>query len=119
MARESNVYGLPSQLGARPPAGDGGDVDTRLTRLETRLDTLLPLLATKGDVSEAKADIIKWTAGLITAAVAIIISVLAFMLNRAVPPQAQTQPAPIIVYPVQQFPAQPASGVSPDTKRTH
>ena len=84
--------------GAQPPAGGDG-MDTRVTRLEARLDTILPNLATKGDVAEAKADIIKWLAGIAFAIVAIIISVLAFMLNRAVPVQSVSQPAPVIVYP--------------------
>jgi hypothetical protein len=70
---------------------------------ETRMDTVLPTLATKADVAEAKATIVMWLAGVIAAATAIIITVLAFMLNRAVPPQATTQAAPpIIIYPQQQ-----------------
>ena len=79
-------------------------MDERVIKLEAKLDTMLPTLATKGDVSEAKADIIKWLAGIAFAIVAIIISVLAFMLNRVAPPQSTQQTAPIIIYP-QQAPA--------------
>ena len=34
-------------------------MDTRKTALETRLDTILPTLATKGDIGEVRADIQK------------------------------------------------------------
>ena len=90
-------------------------MDTRLTKLETRMDTILPTLATKGDVSEAKSDIIKWLAGVAFAITAIIVSVLAFMLNRAVPQQSAVQPAPIVIYPQQQ-PGPPAAQARPATK---
>lgn len=96
-------------------------MEARLTKLETRLDTILPTLATKGDVSEAKADIIKWLAGAAFAITAIIVSVLAFMLNRAVPPQSTAQSAPIVIYPQQmpyaQQPSQPAAQSPQDSKR--
>jgi hypothetical protein len=72
-------------------------MDTRLTALETRLDTILPTLATKGDVSEAKASIVMWVAGIGFAITAVILSVMTFMFNRAMP--IQGQPTPIIVYP--------------------
>lgn len=100
-------------------SGDGGNVETRLTKLETRLDTILPTLATKGDVSEAKADIIKWLAGASFAITAIIVAVLAFMLNRAVPMQPASQAAsPIIIYPqAHPAPTLPAQQSPPATKR--
>jgi hypothetical protein len=85
----------------------------KLDKLETKMETILPTLATKGDVSEAKASIVMWAAGVAAASTAIIVSVLAFMLNRAVPPQAPTQQAPIVVYP--QNPPAPQS--PPATKR--
>lgn len=97
----------------QPP--DGGNMETRVTKLETRLDTILPTLATKGDVSEAKSSIVMWIAGIGFAITAIIISVLAFMLNRAVPVQASTQAAPIIIYPQQTTP--PASRSPQASKR--
>ncbi len=91
----------------QPPTGID-DMEERLIKLETRIETILPTLATKGAVSEAKADIIKWLAGAALAIVAIIISVMAFMLNRAVPVQASTQQPPIIIYP-QSTPSAPQS----------
>ena len=91
----------------------------RLSKLETRLDTILPTLATKGDVSEAKAGTIMWLSGIIFAAMTVIISVMAFMLNRAVPSQPTTQPTPIIIYP-QAMPQQanpPVAQSPPESKR--
>jgi len=99
--------------GSQPPAGAGGDgMDTRVAKLETKLDTILPTLATKGDVSEAKASIVMWLAGVIAASTAIIIAVLAFMLNRAIPAQP-TQAAPVVVYPPQQMAPSPQSLPTP------
>ena len=82
-------------------------MDARLTKLETRLDTLLPMLATKTDVAESKSDIIKWLAGLLFAATAMTITVLSLVINATkaqapvaqpiivnVPPQVVTAPAP-------------------------
>ncbi len=91
------------------------DTDTRLTTLETRLDTMLPMLATKGDVSEAKAAVVMWLAGVIAASTAIIITVFVFVLNRAIPIQPPTQSAPIIIYPQQANP--PTSQSPPSSKR--
>ena len=95
----------------KTPSGptDGDELETRLTRLETRIDTLLPTFATKGDVSDAKSDIIKWLAGIAFAIVTIIIAVMAFMFNRAIPPQ---QMAPIVIY------SQPAQQSSPLTSQS-
>jgi hypothetical protein len=104
----------PGGTGGPPPTGEGDAIE-RLAKLETRIDAVFPMLATKGDVSEAKSDIIKWLAGIAFAIVAIIISVLAFMLNRAVPLQPPTQPAPIIIYPQQANP--PALQSPPASKR--
>jgi hypothetical protein len=73
-------------------------MEGRLTKVETRLETLIPLLATKADVFEAKADIVKWVAGTALGSVAIVVSVMAFMLNRIAPlPNAQPMPQPAVV----------------------
>ena len=101
---------FPTSRGS-PPGGDDGNL--RLAKLETKVETIIPTLATKGDVAEAKAGIIMWLAGVVIAATAIIISVLAFMLNRAVPPQSSS--APIVIYPQQLNP--PISQSPPATKR--
>ncbi len=95
--------------GAAPPGGDGDGVHTRVTRLETRLDTILPTLATKSDVSEVKA----WVAGTAFVATALVITVESIVINAktTAPVAAQTSqmPAqPIVVYPPQSTPPQPS-----------
>ncbi len=104
---------LPGSRGAAQPPAGGDGMDTRLTKLETKIETILPTLATKGDVFEAKSDIIKFVAMAALAITTILIAVLAFMLNRAVPAQPMQQ-APVVVVPV---PAnQPAPQSPPATK---
>jgi hypothetical protein len=98
--------------GGEPPYTDDG-LGIRLTVLETRIETVLPTLATKGDVSEAKASIVMWAAGVVAASTAIIITVLAFLINRVSPPQSAQQ-APIVVYPQQ---SQPMPQSPPASKR--
>jgi hypothetical protein len=78
-------------------------MEHRLTALETRLDTVLPTLATKGDVSEAKAAvseakaaIVMWMSGITVAAAAIIITVLVFAFNQ-VAQSGLSQPQPIVI----------------------
>jgi hypothetical protein len=87
------------------------DSDGRLTRLETRIETILPTLATKGDMEEVKSSLVMWLSTVILAASAIVVGILLFAINRASPPQQPTQQAPIVVYP------QPAPQSSQDPKR--
>jgi hypothetical protein len=56
--------------------------ENRLTVLETRLDTILPTLATKGDVSEAKASLVMWLASIVAASTAVVIAVLLFAISQ-------------------------------------
>jgi len=56
--------------------------ENRPTVLETRLDTILPTLATKGDVSEAKASLVMWLASIVAASTAIVIAVLLFAISQ-------------------------------------
>jgi hypothetical protein len=88
----------------------------RLTKLETRIDTILPTLATKGDISEAKASVVMWIAGVVAASTAIVVAVLLFAINRANPPQAQQQ-APIVIYPQPIQVPQPQASQSPPPKK--
>lgn len=77
-------------------------MEHRVTALETRLDTILPTLATKSDLAELKADmhknsadIIKWVVGTGFAGFAAFIVVITFVLNNAIPkaaPAAASQP---------------------------
>ena len=57
--------------------------ENRLTVLEARLDTILPTLATKADVSEAKASLVMWLGSIVGASTAIVIALLLFAINRA------------------------------------
>jgi hypothetical protein len=96
--------------GGGPPYD--GDMEHRLTALETKIETILPTLATKADVADAKSNIVQWVAGIGFAIVAIIVSVMAFMLNRALPPQSAAAPGtpPIVInVPAQQPAAAPAA----------
>jgi hypothetical protein len=54
----------------------------RLGVLETRLDTILPTLATKADVSDAKASLVMRLGSIVAASTAIVIAVLLFAINR-------------------------------------
>jgi hypothetical protein len=56
--------------------------ENRLTVLETSLDTILPTLATKGDVSEAKASLVMWLASIVAASTAVVIAVLLFAISQ-------------------------------------
>jgi len=58
-------------------------IENRLGILETRLDMILPTLATKADVSEAKASLVMWLGSIVGASTAIVIAVLLFAINRA------------------------------------
>ena len=73
--------------------------------LHLRLDTILPTLATKADLSELKtdmhknsADVIKWVVGTGFAGFAAFIVVITFVLNNAVPkPVSVASSQPIII----------------------
>jgi len=88
-------------------------MDIRVAKLEA----ILPTLATKTDiaetrtaVAESKSDIVKWLAGLLFAATALILTVMTFVLGRALPVPRQPLPQqPIVI----QFPAQTGSPTLP------
>jgi hypothetical protein len=99
----------PQSTGAESGTAKRLNMDSRLTRLEARLDSLLPTLATRSDVAESKSAIIIWLSGAIIAATAIIITTFGLMLSRAMPVTQSAQPyGPVIVYP---------SGVMPSEGR--
>lgn len=108
--------------------GEGGmDSNERLAKLESRIDTALPTLATKADIADVKAgvsaataDVVKWVAGSAIGIVVMLVSIFAFMLNRAVPVPAPTPQSPINIYtqqPIAQPPTPPAPQSPPDSKR--
>jgi hypothetical protein len=62
-------------------------MEHRVTALETWLDSVLPTLATKGDIRDAKASIVMWAATIVASATAIIIAVTIFGSSRITIPQ--------------------------------
>jgi hypothetical protein len=117
MAEPIEIDEQLNRLARQHIAGRGGppydgEMEHRLTALETKIETILPTLATKADVADAKSNIVQWVAGIGFAIVAIIVSVMAFMLNRALPPQSAGagSPQPIVInVPAQQAPAPAAA----------
>lgn len=86
-------------------------LDSRVARLEA----VIPNLATKADLSDAKVDIIKWSAGMAISSAAIVVATLGLIISRTYPaPAAPQQPlaAPIIVLP------QPAPTAAPEPSRS-
>ena len=69
-----------------PPPTFNVEIEHRLTALETRLDVILPILATKADIGEVKATIAEskssllvWGITTVVAVVAILVSVMFFL----------------------------------------
>lgn len=92
------------KLGSEPP--DNGGMEHRVTALETRLDTVLPTLATKADIGELRAEFKGWT---LTTALTIVGTMLAGFIGLATllarqgpPPQPAQQPIIINVPALQQ-----------------
>jgi hypothetical protein len=90
----------------RPPGGgDDGGMEHRITALETRLDTILPTLATKADMADLRtevhkgfADNLKWTVGAMLGLAVLSLSIMTFVVNQvSQKAQASTQPAPIVI----------------------
>lgn len=97
-------------------SNNGGNMDVRLSKLETRLDTVLPTLATKSDIHGLNSDIhreftaqTRWTFTTVLAIVAVAVAVLVFAINRIAPPPSQPTPQQptVIVVPSGQVPSIP------------
>lgn len=108
----------PIDHGGGPP--HDGDMDARLTALETKLETILPTLATKADMAELRADMHDMNASIKSWTLATMLTIIGTMLaaifgvaqifktaSAPLPPQ-QTS-APIII----QVPVQPAPQIPP------
>lgn len=70
------------------------DARERLARIEARLDQT----ASKADLQELEARLIKWLVGTLVGAAVTAITVMTFVLNNAVPKAQPAQPAPIVIY---------------------
>lgn len=94
--------------GGGPP--HHGGMEHRMTAIETRLDTILPTLATKADIGDIRVDMNKMNAEIKTWTLATMITIIGTMLaaifgisqifKSSVPvtPQVQTAPQPIVIY---------------------
>jgi hypothetical protein len=70
------------------------DARERLARIESRLDQT----ASKADLRELEAKLIKWIVGTLVAASVTAITIMTFVLNNAVPKPVPSPPAPIVIY---------------------
>lgn len=88
------------------------DMDSRLTALETRFDTILPTLATKSDLAELRAEVHKMSSEVkgwfIATAIVVVVAMftianvmLSHVKNQAAP---AASPAPIIIQVPTQVP---------------
>ena len=79
-------------LGGGGGSGNDGGMDSRVTVIETRLDTVLPTVATKADLSATESKLVRWVTGIGIASVTVLISILSFLASRvemrAPPPTA-------------------------------
>jgi hypothetical protein len=91
-----------------------GAMEHRVTTLETRLDTVLPTLATKADLADLRSEMhkgfgemVKWIVGTGFVGLAAMITIMTFVLNNAVPKVATPTQQPIII----NVPAAPAASL--------
>lgn len=97
----ATITSIEGGRGGQQPPGDG--VAERVAKIEA----VLPSLATKGDIAEAKVAIVTWVAVIGIGVATIVVSVMSLMFNRLGQTQPAQQPTPIIIYPQQQ-PASPS-----------
>ncbi|MYN41943.1 hypothetical protein GTP55_21525 [Duganella sp. FT109W] len=69
------------------------DVLGRLAKIESQLEHT----ATKEDLAEMGATLVKWMIGLVFGASVAAITIMTFVLNNAVPKAPPAQPAPIVI----------------------
>ena len=71
----------------------------RLAKIETRLDHIEANMATKADLANLSATMIKWIVGMVTGAGLAAITVMTFVLNNAVPTRSVPTAtlAPIVI----------------------
>lgn len=99
----------------RAAGADDPGMEKRLTILETRWADVIPLLATKGDLSDMALKLM----GIAIGIAAISVTLLIFVINRALPLPTAPQAAPIILQipaptiAVQSTPSAPAAAPVP------
>lgn len=81
------------------------DTRDRLTRIETKLEHIDTVMATKADLHESTSSMIKWIVGTAVGLGAAAITVMTFTLNNATQKSPSQAPQPIIItIPAQQQP---------------
>lgn len=98
-----------SEFGRVAPGGEppyDGDMDARVAKLEdfaqdtrdrlTRIETKLETVATKAELHDMKAEMVKWIVGTAIGLGVAGITVMTFVLNNAMP-KAVSQTQPIII----------------------
>ncbi len=103
-------------LDGKGGGGDDGRMESRVTALETRLDTVLPTLATKADVVTMESRLVRWMAGIGIATVTVMISVLSFLYSRIDTKPAPAAPPPIIITIPGAVPSTPPPAPAPAQK---
>jgi hypothetical protein len=73
-----------------PAQWDDFEMEHRLTVLETKLETILPNLATKEDIHKLESAFVKWGVGFALGIVGLVIGYLS--LTRVTPAQPNAQP---------------------------
>ena len=126
----SNVVPLvpPGAPTVTPPGGppSGGDVEHRLTALETRLDSVLPTLASKSDIETLRVDVHKIDASIsrwilatvlvvVGTTVASVFGALTFLKPVPAPTSLAVQPI-VIPWPAPAVTPAPSTP-SPETKK--
>jgi len=87
------------EIGGSGEPPHNGDMEHRITALETRLDTILPTLATKADIQQATSETHKWMLGTVIG-LFIGFGGLFFAMSNAlkpIPSSTPMQQAPIII----------------------
>lgn len=95
--------------GGEPPHNNGMDARVgkledfahetrdRLTRIETRIESMDKTVATKSELHDMKAELVKWIVGTAIGLGVAGITVMTFVLNNASPKQSPASSQPIII----------------------
>lgn len=79
--------------------GGGGCNDDGMEVRIAKLEAVISTLATKADVEKGFHDMVKWIVGTAFVGIALLITVMTFVLNNAAPKASITasQPTPIVI----------------------
>lgn len=72
-------------------------IGERLVRIETKLENISGSMATKAEMHDMTAQMVKWIVGTAVGLAAAGITVMTFVLNNATPKAQTAQQAPIII----------------------